>query len=95
MSYHQIDYIVQHWVVKHMLTLYPSHQDYEVRSVDIVDQRGRKYQIWIDPPDQKGNLEVHAWDYKRKRKDYTASIDDLGNCLEEAYSAVLLWMQTN
>lgn len=95
MSYQNIDLIIRDWADKHKLTLYTSYRDHEVRSVDVVDQRGRKYQIWIDPPDQKGNVEVHAWDYRRKRKDYAVSINNLSSCLDDAYDVVLHWIQTN
>jgi hypothetical protein len=95
MSYQKVDSIIQDWADKHKLTVYTSYQDYEVRSVDVVDQNGQKYQIWIDPPDQNGNVKVHAWDYKKKREDRTVSISDLGICLEEVYSTVLRWIQTN
>jgi len=94
-GYQKIDPIIQDWADKHKLRVYTSYQDYEVRSVDVVDQKGRKYQIWIDSPDQFGNVGVHAWDYKRRRKDYMVSTNDLRGCLEEAYNTVLLWIQTN
>ena len=95
MSYQQIDPVIWDWVDKHNLSVYTSYQDYEVRSVDVVDQQGQKYQIWIDPPDQFGNVAVHAWDYKKRRKDYIVSINELRSCLEEAYNIVLHWIQTS
>jgi hypothetical protein len=95
MSYENIDPIIREWANKHKLTVYSSYQDYEVRSLDVVDEKGRKYQIWIDPPDENGSVDVHAWDYKKRRKDYTTSTYDLGICLEQAYNTVLLWIQAN
>jgi len=95
MSYQSLDPIIQDWADKHKLTIYTSYQDYEVRSTDVVDNEGRKYQIWVDPPDQYGNVGVHAWDYRKRRKDYTTPTKDLGNCLELAYNSVLLWIQAN
>ena len=95
MSYQEIDAIIRDWADKYKLTLYTSYQDQEVRSVDVADPRGQKYQIWIDPPDRKGNVEVHAWDYSRKRKDYAVSINDLRRCLEDAYAVVLHWSRIN
>jgi hypothetical protein len=95
MSYQNIDTIIQDWADKYKLSVYTSYQDYEVRSVDIVDEKGRKYQIWVDPPDHDGNVEVHAWDYRKRRRNYTTSEKDLGICLDEAYNTVLVWIQDN
>jgi hypothetical protein len=95
MSYQKIDLTIRDWSDKYKLSVYTSYKDYEVRSVDVVDQKGRKYQIWIDPPDQRGNVEVHAWDYRRRRKDYIVSANDLRSCLEEAYNVVSLWIRSS
>lgn len=95
MSYNKIDAMIQAWADKHKLTVYTSYQDYEVRSVDVFDRKGRKYQIWIDKPDQFDNVEVHAWDYRSRKKEYTVLTSDLPACLEEAYNTVLVWIQSN
>ena len=85
MSYATIDSTIKAWVTMHNLTLFTVYQDYEVRSVDVVNQLGHRCQIWIDEPDGRGQVGVHAWDYRKKKKDYSVQISELPKCLEEAY----------
>jgi hypothetical protein len=63
-----------------------------VRSVELTDQKGRRYQIWIDPPDEQGGVLVHAWDYRRQRTDTKANIGDLETRLDNLRATVLNWM---
>jgi len=91
MSYTTIDPVISAWAARHNLTVYTQYQDAEVRSVDVISSKGRKYQIWIDPP--KGTtVSVHAWDYKRQRRDWNRSSDQLAQTLEEAIQTVKSWM---
>jgi len=90
MSYLLIDSIISKWAAKHSFTVYRQYQDEEVRSVDVVSPNGQKYQIWIDPPE--GTVAVHAWDYKKRRRDWKGSIDQLFQNLEEASQTVKSWM---
>jgi hypothetical protein len=90
MSYSVIDPTIQTWAQRHGLSLFTQYKDSEVRSVDVVEKSGRKFQIWIDRP--KGDrVSVHAWDYKKRRQDWDASIADLDNFLEEAIRTVRSW----
>lgn len=90
-NYSIIDTVISAWATKHSLTVYTEYQGEEVRSIDVVSPQGRKYQIWIDAPN--GNsLAVHAWDYKKRRKDWNASIAQLAQTLEEALQVVKAWM---
>ena len=59
---------------------------------DVVDELGNKYQIWIDEPKSDGSVEVHAWDYKKKRKDFMTTTLDLMSALEAAYLQVSSWI---
>ena len=90
MSYVEIDPIILAWLHRHGLTLYERYQDSEVRSVDIVDAGGRKFQIWVDPP-ASGKVVVHVWDYRKRRKDWDTPIDELDHRLEEAVATVADW----
>jgi len=90
MTYLSIDSIINEWVAAHRLTLFTVYKEIDVRSIDVVNQRGRRCQIWIDEPDNTGKVGVHAWDYKKQRKDYIIPISDLFACLDDAYA----WCQT-
>lgn len=88
MSYHQIDETINAWASDNKLTIFTRHQDYDVRSTDVVDELGNKYQIWIDEPKSDGSVEVHVWDYKKKRKDFMTTTLNLMSALKAAYLQV-------
>lgn len=90
MSYSDIDPIISRWTKGHRLFLYTRYQDSDVRSIEIVDSRGCKYQIWIDEP--KGDqVAVHVWDYRRRRRDLQVEISVLEDGLDEAYATLRKW----
>ena len=91
MSYTEIDPIISAWVQRHLLTLYTQYQDSEVRSVDVVDAKGRKFQIWIDPP-ANGKVAVHAWDYRKRKKVWNTTTGDVDDRLEDAFATVADWI---
>jgi hypothetical protein len=90
-DYSTIDGVISSWVTKHRLILYTLYQDQEVRSVDVVSPKGRKFQIWIDPPNGD-NVAVHAWDYKKRRRDWKGAGGNLSRYLEQALQTVTAWM---
>ncbi len=90
MKYTAIDPIIDEWAKSHSLTLYRSYKDSEVRSVDLVDVKGRRYQMWIDTPIDEF-IAVHAWDYRKRRKDWIVKIEELYDCLENAFNTVREW----
>ncbi|MFO8011462.1 MAG: hypothetical protein R6U89_11750 [Dehalococcoidia bacterium] len=92
MSYANIDPLIQKWADKYHLRIAREYKEYEVRTTDVIDKGGKKYQIWIDTPDNKGNISVHAWDYKKRRVDFMTTTSDLHNALESAYGVVLSWI---
>ncbi len=71
-----------------MMTAY---KGYEVRSVDLTNEEGSRFQLWVDPPGEDGRVGVHVWNYKKRRADYGVKIQDLGNCLDEALRVVSGW----
>jgi translation initiation factor IF-1 len=91
MNYSTIDAFIYSWVTKHGLTVYTQYQDQEVRSVDVISHNGRKFQIWIDPP-VGDSVAVHAWDYKKRRRDWKGGARQLSQYLEEALQTVTAWM---
>ena len=91
-NYCTIDGVISVWAVRHNLTVYTHYQDQEVRSVDVISPQGRKYQIWIDPP-RNNEVAVHAWDYKKRKQDWTGTTNDLSQYLEEASQTASEWMK--
>lgn len=92
MSYESIERIISAWAIKHALHVYTTYRDEEVRSVELVSPNGRKCQLWVDAPDQSGNIQVHVWDYKKRRIDRTSSAADLNSCLEQSYATAREWL---
>jgi hypothetical protein len=92
MSYAIIDPILIPWVSKKGLKLFTSFKDEEVRSTEVVDQRGNRYQIWVEPADSSGQYPVYAWDYKKRKSQFIGPLKDLEHNLEKAYSEVQMWI---
>jgi hypothetical protein len=91
MNYIDVDPTINAWAQRHKLTVYRQHQDVEVRSVDVVDLKGRKFQIWIDSA-ADSKFVVHAWDYRHRKHDWTTTRDQLDKDLEHALFTVKGWM---
>jgi hypothetical protein len=91
-KYEEIDDILKNFAKIHNLTFYTRYQEEEIRSFDIGDSKGRNYQLWVDAPDEKGQISIHAWDYKKKRSDFIADVSNLLDSLEVAYRTINKWM---
>ena len=83
-SYTLVDPAIRDWCRRHSLFLLTDYKDYDVRSVDVVSSRGRKCQVWIDPPEH-GAVTVHIWPYGPPHERLTTSIEDFAKTLEQAY----------
>lgn len=68
------------------------HRGVEVRSLELTDDQGRRYQLWLDPPVGGGRVTVHAWDFRRGRMERATTISDLEQTLEEVLQAISRWM---
>ncbi len=91
MDFSTIDKILNDWAKKYGLFIYTQYKDCEVRSIDVVDDLGGTYQIWLDiTPDAQ--IIINCWDKKKQKKEFTCSYDKLGICLEKAYSTVEQWI---
>jgi len=90
MSYSTIDAVIKKWASDNKQVVLSQYKDCEVRSFEVFDDKGRKFQIWIDRP-EGGFVDVHAWDYKKRRKDWRAPIGDLYSTLDEAFATVFQW----
>ena len=91
MSYSAVDLVLHDWTSRKGLRIYKLYKDTEVRSIEIVSPQGKRFQLWIDEPSQTGDIGIHIWDMKKKRKDYSASSASFENVLEEAYKQAQSW----
>ncbi len=92
MSYSEIDPVITAWAQRNSLHVYTQYQESEVRSIDIVSKIGERFQLWIDRP-FSGLVDIHAWDYRKTKKDWQTPIDKLNDALEEALQTVESWMK--
>lgn len=91
MSYEQVDSVLYRWATSNGLTVSTLYKDYEVRSIDVVDAQGARFQLWLDPPEATGEIGVHVWDYRRRRADYEVQLKDLTECLDDALRMASKW----
>ncbi len=76
MSYQSIDAALSSWARGHNLHLSTEYKDEPVRSLDVVSARGRKVQIWVDPP-SAGRVTVHVWDYRHRQEEASGDQNEL------------------
>ena len=93
MGYQALDPIIVSWCKKHNLPLGKTHQDTEVRSVNFGTSDGTRFQVWIELPDQVGNIGVHLWDYKKRRIDRVATVETLEEVLNEVGEIAMEWVE--
>ncbi|HEU0143418.1 MAG TPA: hypothetical protein VFQ47_01415 [Nitrososphaera sp.] len=90
-NYSEIDPIIYAWAQKYSLHIHTKYKDYDVRSIDMVGSLGKRYQIWLDAPDERKEIGLHAWDYKKRKVEVKSSTSDLGENLEKIYATVVEW----
>lgn len=91
MRYETIDPVILRWSAEHGVHVSTAYKDEEVRSIQLVGRGDAKCQIWIDVPDSSGSVEVHVWDYKKRRRDFHTDVQALKKVLEEAHATALDW----
>jgi hypothetical protein len=91
MSYERIDDKLSAWVATRSLLLNKSSKDEEVRSIEVTDHRGRRYQMWIDQPSDDGVVRVNAWDHRKRKVEFSCREDQIVGCLDAAYQKVREW----
>jgi hypothetical protein len=96
MTYDAVDPILLPWLKRHGLQVFTRYRDEAVRSIDVVDDAGDRYQIAVSPPNLSGKLTVIAGNYLRKKKqkrvEYPSNVSGLESTLEEAYSQIMEWV---
>ncbi len=91
MSYEKIDNILKNWADTRNLYIYKIYKEEEVRSIEIVGNKNGRYQLWLDAPDEKGQVCIHIWDYKKRKKDFFTQEKELFESLETAYHFLNKW----
>jgi hypothetical protein len=97
MRYTQIDPVLVPWAKTHGLFVATQFKDEEVRSVQIVDDAGDSYGLWVDLPREDGSVTVAIAEHtapsrKIRRQTFTTRIAELGQTLESAYAVAESWM---
>lgn len=91
MSYQMLDPILERWAKKRSLHVHTNYKDEEVRSIDIVSPAGKRFQLWLDKPEDDEHTVIHIWDYRKRRSDFDADLSNLESQLERAYSEIMSW----
>jgi len=96
-NYLTIDPIIHEWATENSLQLYTELKDEEVRAVWFCDATGEvRFQIWIDPLDDDGTVNVNVWEVKQfiwerkltKPKVFGTTAENLKQTLNDALSLV-------
>ena len=82
---------MNNWADKRNLLVYKIYKEIELRSFQIVDAKGRQYQLWVDAPDENELIGIHVWDLGKRRKDFIAQKETLFEQLEIAYLYLENW----
>ncbi len=91
MSYTRVDAALAQWASANQLVWSTEFKDAEVRSTSVVDDKGGKVQIWVDPPGA-ASVMVHVWDYRRRREDLTSDLPNLSRSLDRALAVARRWL---
>ena len=93
-KYASIQAVLDDWAQAHGLHLFTQHQDEEVRSSHIVDDKGTIYGVWISPPSANGKVTIGAASHRKHGtsvRKYCA-VADLRHALESVYEQVEEWI---
>ena len=98
MRYSQIDPILVPWAKTHGLFVATQFKDEEVRSIQIVDDAGDSYGMWVDVPQADGSVTVAIAEHgapsrKIRRQTFTTRVAELGQTLDSAYAVAESWIR--
>ena len=103
MPYTQIDPVVVPWAETHGLFVATRFKDDEVRSIQIVDDAGDSYGLWISDAAEDGLVSVGIAEHtvggsrpssrKVRKQTFSTTVPELGHALESAYALVESWMR--
>jgi hypothetical protein len=90
MMYEPFDDALNTFARRRQLYVDTRYRDDEVRSINVASRRGERAQIWLELQ-QAGDVQLHAWDYAKRRWSSAADLANLPQALEQAYEVVLGW----
>ena len=98
MRYTQIDPVLVPWAKTHGLFVATQFKGEEVRSIQIVDDAGDSYGLWIALPREDDSVTVAIAEHKApsrkaRRQTFTTKIAELGETLESAYAVAESWIR--
>lgn len=93
LRYSQIDETLSKWSAENSLIVMKIYKGMEVRSIELTDKKGARYQIWIELQDGD-NAKIHAWDFGKRRTELSANSSDLKEKLDNVLFRVKGWMDS-
>jgi hypothetical protein len=95
-DYAKIDPILAEWAKDHGLHIFTQYKDEEVRAIDVVDDAGNIYGVYVAPPDQDGKIKVNASGRGKKAPSAsrTATVANLSQVLEATYQEIEDWIHS-
>ena len=87
MNFTQVDPVISSWSSTNRIPLATRYQDAEVRSFELVGGGGRA-QIWVEV---NGQISVHVWDYRKRRRSFVATLATLEASLDQALTVARSW----
>jgi len=64
MDFSKVDQSFSQWANQAELVVHTEYQGDEVRSTNIIDANGQKWQVWLVPVDSTEQCVIHYWNYK-------------------------------
>jgi hypothetical protein len=92
MSFRAIDAGLDEWARSKGAQVYRRYQDYEVRVLELADDRGDLYRITVGQPHADGVVELSIWDLRTNIKTFVGTIEELTKLLDEAYAQICDWI---
>lgn len=96
MRYAAVDKVLPSWLKRHGLHVMTEYRDDEVRSVDVVDDQGDLYQIWIETISERGfRVSAALRKVPALRSPFSLDTEAAGlpEALEDAYVLVASWIR--
>lgn len=87
MNFSRVDRTLKAWAAQNHLAFSTRHQDVDVRSIELAGPDGRA-QIWVEV---NGPIEVHVWDYRKRRRTFSTEDAALAGALDEAFRTAKAW----
>ena len=98
MRYDPIDPVLVPWAKMHGLFVATQFKDEEVRSIQIVDDFGDSYGLWVDVPHEDGSVRVSIAEHEAQSRDnrrqtFDTSVKDLVPTLESVFAVAESWIR--